>query len=128
MPPDEDFTAPGPGEVTVAVIVDSTYSVTSVSVDGSEVDSGSYDEAGNDPLIGVTTVSIHVPAPDGTRLAIELAMDQDGADRGTISATVEVTGSDADTSSAPDSVDGDAGSDGTPATEDSSETSEDDDQ
>ncbi len=40
VPPDEDFTAPGPGEVTVAVVVDSTYSVTSVSVDGSEVDSG----------------------------------------------------------------------------------------
>ncbi len=70
-----------------------------------------------------------MPAPDATRqLAIELAMDQDGADRGTISTTVEVTGSDADTSPAPDSVDGDAGSDGTPATEDSSETSEDDDQ
>ena len=115
--------------MTVAVVVDSTYSVTSVSVDGSEVDSGDYDEAGNDPLIGVTTVSIHVPAPDATRPAGDRARDGPGR-RGPgdhLRPRWRSLAPDADSSPAPDSVDGDAGSDGTPATEDSSETSEDDD-
>lgn len=92
LPAAEDGTAPGADQTTVTVLVDSTYDVVAVSVDGSDVSSSDYFTSQNDPFIGTTTISIHVPIPDAvTEASIEIALAQDGSERGTVSSSVEVS-------------------------------------
>jgi hypothetical protein len=99
--PEDDPSGPPPGELSVAVVVDATYDLSSVSVDGNLIDSADYINAGNDPQIGLRTVSLHLPAPQSaTRLTIELALKQEGADRGIVTASVEVAPTSADASAA----------------------------
>jgi hypothetical protein len=92
VPPEEDATAPNAGDVTVAVVLDSTYEVSGVSVDGIAVDSGDYADEGNIPDIGLRTLSVHVPAPDSpTSVSVEIALSWQGAERGVVTASVEVS-------------------------------------
>lgn len=91
VPAQEDPRTQDVGRVTVAVVLDSTYSLTSVSVDGAQVSSDDYVDSGNDPQPGMRTVTVDLPAPDSpTTVTLDLALDQDGSDRGTVSASVEV--------------------------------------
>ena len=122
LSPDEDFTGPGPGEVTVAVVVDSTWDLASVSVDGSAVEQDAYqDDGSNNPEIGTRTVNIHVAAPEqASQISLELGLSQNGADRGTASTTVDLSPT-GDASVSPDDAasppDGSDGSDGSASSE-----------
>lgn len=92
VPADEDATGPSPGQVTVAVVVDSTYAVASASVDGATVPEGALLVSDRDPFNGVATVSIHVPAPAGeAALQVDLQMTEGGEPRGTVSTSVAVS-------------------------------------
>jgi hypothetical protein len=97
-------------QATVDLILDSTFSVRSVAVDGEDVDPDHYESLDND-LLGTRTLRISIPRPgtdEEAVLAIDLE-DSDGTARGTASAAVLIRGGQAVPSSGQPDAEGSPG-------------------